>query len=541
VIRRHVLAALATGVEAGDDDAARAATARTDWVLRGSVRRQLERALIDAALVSRALVSSADPEGMRHVQRVAALSLAGRYDIDATDREEVTDAYGRLAAPAPPAAPVATIAVVAAGVIALGLFVWLVIALRTPHRMVRPDAPLPSGAYLTGGAPARDDELEAFLVTELSTLSVESDAERHGSPVSRTRSSHLAALRDAPLIVKRGPGLLRSWREMLDAFDHWVDVPSLSRGFHKAEAELRVRTEAVSDQLAALGLGYHLMTSVMMDRRSAHAGIFVFAVERVAFVRARGEPRRVLELRRLDHLNLRFTVLGMQTEELGDPVVMLDEVEDYVEDRVEPVLETEVYALGDDGWRKSPTARRLEAAAGAMIRHELLLAPERGHDGILRAVTASVRRHEARHGLDRDRNEPLRFPGVLAAHVGPDVGTNHRFVLRARAELSAYLCQIASDPVLPHLALWNLASLAFTRDHWDSAESYVAVVVIEGLARRFGIPARGPVVHDGQLDRNRLAALALPIASYTDDDLRKATRELWQDLYGETFTAIVDQ
>jgi len=153
-----------------------------------------------------------------------------------------------------------------------------------------------------------------------------------------------------------------------------------------------------------------------------------------------------------------------------------------------------------------------------------------------------VRRHEARHGLDNDRTDPLRYPAALAAHLGPDDGTaaRRRFLLRARAELAAYTSQIASDPLTPQLALWNLANLGFNKEHWGSPESYVAVVVIEGLARRLGITTRGPVVHDGQLDRGRLAALARPLAAESDDALRTATRGLWQDLYAEPFMAIVD-
>jgi hypothetical protein len=142
-----------------------------------------------------------------------------------------------------------------------------------------------------------------------------------------------------------------------------------------------------------------------------------------------------------------------------------------------------------------------------------------------RVVVATVRRHEARHGLDNELAEPLRFPAVLAADLGPMAeGTHQSLVLRARAELAAYLSQIASDPVTPQLALWNLASLGFNRDHWGQAESYVAVVVIEGLARRFGIATRGSVIHDGQLDRSRLAALARPLALLSDDDLRAVAR-----------------
>jgi hypothetical protein len=52
VLTRHVLAALADGIAANDDDAARSALARIDPVARGFARRKLGRALIDAELVA---------------------------------------------------------------------------------------------------------------------------------------------------------------------------------------------------------------------------------------------------------------------------------------------------------------------------------------------------------------------------------------------------------------------------------------------------------------------------------------------------------
>ena len=70
VIKRHVLAALAAGIAAGDDDVARKALRKTDWIVRGMARRRFERALIDAALATNEL-NSADPEVARHIQRVA--------------------------------------------------------------------------------------------------------------------------------------------------------------------------------------------------------------------------------------------------------------------------------------------------------------------------------------------------------------------------------------------------------------------------------------------------------------------------------------
>jgi hypothetical protein len=551
VIRRHVLAALATGVEAGDDDAARAALASTDWVLRGAARRSFERALIDAALVSNAMVTASDIEGMRHVLRVAALCVA-KNDVDATDRGEVTDAYAKLPPARPTTAPVATIALgVAAALVALSL-VWAVVAIRRPHHHTRAPAPLVAGAYLTGGTPARDAELERLFVTELPSLVVQTDADRHTGRDARKPDVRL--LRESKLIAARGTALAAAWRDMIDALDRTVDIAVKSHGFHDAESELRASTQAVSDQLAALGIGYHLEADVLTDKRTAHAAIFVYRVEDVVYVRAGGEPRRVLSLRRLDRLNMTHAVLGMQTEELGDPVVLLDQIDDFVERRVLPIvgegydyLDGErvsvgaPFTIGDDSYFHSARGLELSRVASEAIHRELNpIFARGGADAVRAAVVASVRRHEARHGLDNDRDEPLRYPAALLANVGPGDGKTARFVLRARAELAAYTSQIASDPVIPQLALWNLANLGFTKERWGTAESYVAVVVIEGLATHLGIATKGPVVHDGQLDRARLAALAAPLAAVPDDQLRAAARELWLDFYGEPFMAIVD-
>jgi hypothetical protein len=63
--------------------------------------------------------------------------------------------------------------------------------------------------------------------------------------------------------------------------------------------------------------------------------------------------------------------------------------------------------------------------------------------------------------------------------------------------------------------------------------------VISGLARQLGIRSPGNVIHDGHIDRSRLAELALPLAAESDDALRTAARRLWQQLYDEPFIAIV--
>jgi hypothetical protein len=535
VIRRHVLAALATGVEAGDDDAARAALAHTEWPLRRSARRSLERALIDAALVSRAMISHADADEMRHVQRVAALSLVGHYEVDATRRDEVTDAYAKLPPAYRPTAPIATILLACSAVLGVALLVWAVILLRTPTPRARIAPTMPWGAFATGGTPLANKSIEHLLSDELPSFVIKTDDDRHGAPIEqRVRAAYGDELRTSKAITSYGPALTRAWVELIDSLDNWADSPTHTRGYHDAGERLRAAAQGVSDQFAAVGLGYHLEADVFSERGAAHGTVFSYRVEDVVYVRAGGEPRRVLSLRRLDRINVTHAVLGMQTEELGDPVVLLDQVDDFVNQRISPALYLDQFTLGDDSFVRTGTGRDLAYAAGAAISRELA-SLNFNKPLITKVVVATVRRHEARHGYEND-HDPLPYPSALAHELGDG---HPAFVQRARAELSAYTSQIASDPITPQLALWNLAQLGFNKERWGTAESYVAVVVITGLARQLGLRSPGNVIHDGHIDRSRLAELALPLAAESDDALRAAARRLWQQLYDEPFIAIV--
>ena len=271
---------------------------------------------------------------------------------------------------------------------------------------------------------------------------------------------------------------------MIDAFDHWVHVPVKTKGFHDAENALRATTQSVSDQLAALGLGYHLEADVLVDAPSRTT-----ADLRVPWCRGRVRPCRrragcVLSLRRLDHLNLTHTLLGMQTMELGDPVVLLDQIEDFVARRVAPVLGEgrgdgfafgAPFPLGDGTWFNTRTGLDLSIAATEAIRKEIApIAARDGVGGLQRAVIATVRRHEARHGLDNDRDQPLRYPAALAAHVGAETPATRRLLPGRPARSSAYTSQIASDPVMPQLAV-DATEPRSTRIVGISRRTYVAI------------------------------------------------------------------
>lgn len=384
------------------------------------------------------------------------------------------------------------------------------------------------GAFATGGTPQLDKELEQLLADDLIQLVIETN-DRH-TPV--VRSGHEAALRRAPAIVSRGQGLATAWNELLDAIDAWPTATTAKQR-HTAEARLRVASQQVSDQLAAIGLGYHVEAATLPNFDEA---ILTFRVEDVVYVRAGGQPRRVLSLRRLDQTNIEHSALGMQTEEHGDPVVLLDQVDGFVADHVIPALTDGIYKVGDADFMRTHIGVRTIHAAGAAVARDLAFA-NRNLALVTRTVVASVRRHEARHGYDNDLDEPLRFPAELSALTG---GKPSAYTWRARAELAAYVSQIASDPRAPQLALWNLANLGLNKEHRGSAEAAVAVVVVTGLCRQLGLPATGAVTSDRHVDRSRLAELALPLADQSDDNLRRAARQLWKELYGEPLIAIVD-
>ena len=623
MVRRHLLAALARGVESGDEDAARAALARVDWVLRGLARRRLERTLIDAQLEAGPYGASGDPAAMPHVMRIAALRLRrrrARPTTDVTDVGAVADAFAAL--PPPPPISHAPIATVFAAVIATALVTTVIvraIVTAPPNRsFVRALPPPSAGAFRDGGTPLEDAAIEGVLKDTLPALIIATDR-----AVNKTDTSDPERLRlhveaaNAPA-MQRHAGLAETWPALVESLDRWAHLTPADHAWDRAVADLRGRARAVSDQLAGLGLGYYVEGDAVLGGGLRHGVVFTYRIEHVAFVARGTRVRRVLGLRRLDRLNLSRSLLGMHSSELGDPLLLLDQIDEHVATHLLHLLsEDGSYPLGDGRYR----ARRgdlLGAVAGNAVRAELFealgpdaptaqrigelaadraeklrawqeylhlkdlslrrvdtallppnylpsLAPvlpeeqrarmaqldaEMAELGVPRIaarlhdlVAATVRRHEAQHAFDGDRATPLLHPTSLMMMVGPILdadGVEQRLAIAARTELSAYVAQIASDPVTPHLALWALARSAFDRTRWGRPESYVAAVVIDGLARELGVPSVGVVWHDGKLDRERLRSLALGIAERRSDEVRAAAARLWTELFGERFVPLVD-
>jgi hypothetical protein len=595
-------------------------------VIRGVVRRRLERALIDAALATNELGGAVDPDAARHVQRVAALAIAKARVDDVTDRARVETAYRALPVAAAPKLPLvtATVVLVVAAVVVGATSIAGPTCRPTCHPEPRTyHRPLPTpvaGAFKDGGVPLGDPALEALFGDKLAKLVIESDRDRQSGGVNEDRKAHSVALIAAPEIQQHGPAMSKAWADMLDMLDRWVTVPASSRELRDIARQFRYRVRAVSDQLAAAGIGLFLEGDVIIHGSGvANALIYAYKVEEVVLLDAGGKPQRVLSLRRLDRLNMSHTLLGMQSTELGDPVVLLDQIDEHVATRVLPVLAPGApYPLGDDAWMRSD-GKQLAVLAGDAIRQELsgvlgadasaaheiaALLRERGtiidewrevlerrgwrlartdelflpehmteqlHGDVPRAqrdrvdaiedelaqlqgpriasrchqlVASTVRRHEAQHGLDDDRDQPLPYPAILEAYLGDELdadGEPRRSVASGRAELSAYISQLANDPVTPQLTLWNVARFAFHRQQWGTPESYAGVIIVEGLARHLKLPSDGPVIHDHTIDRARLAKLIAPMTTMLGDQLRGGARALWRELYGEDLVPVVDR
>jgi len=594
VLTRHVLAALAAGIAADDEDAARAALGTIDPVARGFARRKLGSALIDAHLI-------ADGQPPAHIMRVAALALAGR--TVPVDADRVAATYAELPPPRMPRVPVWTIATALVALLIAG-GITAAIALHPGPKSrtyVRPLPPPSAEAFAKGGVPLHEPALDTLFATSLTKLVVDA-----GTATEARRddlSAVLAPITAPAAISAHGPALAKSWATLISTFGDAVHACERGGRIDHDDMLLREAARDVSAELAKVGEGYVIEGRI----KGGFAYLQAYRVDEVVFVKTAGQPRRVLSVSRADQLNTAYAVLGLHSEGLADPVLMDERIDDFVATDIIPVLAKDApYPLGDHEWTLSAQGKQLSATVGATVRAELVaaLGPDapnamkiaallverrdlldqwrdtfsRHHmrmvatdelflpDGMLdqlegfvphyqrervdaientiaeldapriasrihELVAASVRRHEATHGFDADRDTEPRYPQPLADMLGPPhdgEGNPVPIVRAARAELSAYLSQIANDPVTPHVAYWHLARQAFTEDRWGTGEMFAAYVVTEGLARHL-TPPLTPVGRG----RDRLAPLADAIAHTPGPKLREAASALWTELYGE--------
>tara|TARA_R110002073_G_scaffold140253_6_gene290743 strand:+ start:4765 stop:6390 length:1626 start_codon:yes stop_codon:yes gene_type:complete len=141
----------------------------------------------------------------------------------------------------------------------------------------------------------------------------------------------------------------------------------------------------------------------------------------------------------------------------------------------------------------------------------------------------SVERHEAQHRLDLAELYKLPMPEELAAYVG-ELPDGYRgeggMASRALAEMSAYLSELARDPLTPRTNLTLLARYLLNRDMWGMGESYAALVIFEGLAAELGLD-HTPLVVRRQIDRAVVAQLFMAFTDLDPDTLQDASMMLW--------------
>lgn len=529
VLRRHVLAALARGIEAADEDVARSALREIDWVLRAAARRRLERVLVDASLAIAAFDDT--PAAQRLRMQAAALLVETALPADVS---AIPAAYATLAVPRPLRLPLVTVGMGLVAALACATLIAMTVQVATAAHgdFSRPTPPAPVGVFRDGGVPDRDAAIEHVLAVELPALV----SDRGLDPSHRRARAR--SLREHPAFATHGPALHDAWRHMIDAIERWLDPEAASN-----LGELRARIAVVSDQLAAAHLGYYL-EAALTERHRRRPGIYTYRIDEVGFVRANDDRMRVLGVRRLDKLDDGLAALGLASDELEDPIVLLDQIDSKVLRDVMPVLGGRNYSLGDDAYR-TRQGRAAMAAAADGIRRELATAlgsdigaPDAARARLRKLLTASVRHHEAQHGLDHDRD--LGHPSLLAEATGEPATSV--FSVRARHELSAYLSQVASDMWIPQLVLWNLSRHAFRGYRGRKVEeAYVAAVVVEQIAAELGVRAPGPVVTPEGIDRDRLSELVAPIAARSTAEIRTAAAVVWTRLFERRLPRIVDQ
>lgn len=362
MFRRHVLAALATGVSARDEDAARAALRRIDPIARGFARRRLERSLIDAALACDAAQLQAPPA--EHVMRVAALATAGRAADNVADQAAVANAYAALPARAMPRLPLWTLVTLLVTASLIGSVAFYIVTRPgpPPRRYVRPLPPPSADAYVKGGTPLADPAIDKLLRDDLTELVV--NGNRAGA---NDRERMLAGLRTPEPILARGKQVAKAWDSMLDAFEKAVAVAQNGRPTGRDYDEIREAVRELAGAFIEVGLGYHLEGRF----KGGSPIIQAYRVEQVVFVETAGAPRRVLSLRRLDNLNTAWAALGMHDEDVGDPVLHLDRIDVAVATTVLPVLaSTAPYPLADREWMLWDANKAVASKIGDAVRRE---------------------------------------------------------------------------------------------------------------------------------------------------------------------------
>ncbi len=196
------------------------------------------------------------------------------------------------------------------------------------------------------------------------------------------------------------------------------------------------------------------------------------------------------------------------------------------------------YDLGDVQFPESADHIALRHVREAELELRAVDARE-AYRVLVDARALSVAEHEVQHRLDYEADRLIDVPVQLNQYTGNTGALErvNRRAERANAELSAYLCQIATRPALAWTSLVHVASFIMSRPSWGMPEAYAAVALFEGLADEAGI-AHGPLIAGRRIDRGEASRIYGELRARTSDELSSLARDTWASLYGEELVEI---
>ena len=373
MIRRRVLHVLALLADAEDRRAVRrAAYPAISPVIRGSVRKRVERAMSAAYL-------EAIEADEAHVHRLAYLAVAGLPDDAhlgvAAVKARFDEARRGVSAPSKhgPSAVGLALLLVACGV-AGGVVWWQ----TRPLEALRGSTAETSDAWTRGGRPrAGTPEQRALFEDVLPDWVVALDRvhqsrARNDDRTPDPQSVEALAASTSNLLSRAESALGRDTTSFLHALTDQAEELVLGRSMPAPDSHLR-SIDAFVGVLADQGLGYYVDAELMV-RRDGKPGARVlmstYVVEDVAFYYSGDDRVRVLTLTRLDSLSFGRSVLGYTREQVSDALVLQARIETHLVDFLLPSLgqDARMPLVDHESTRGEEWPSEVEAAAGADAR-----------------------------------------------------------------------------------------------------------------------------------------------------------------------------
>lgn len=441
VIRRALLAALDDAVRAGNPDHAAAALRGVDPIVRALARARLRQVLARARLSTQ----SDDPVHLARVAfLIAAVGVPGA-DFDDVAGIDVEYEQARARLRAPRRGPWLTLALVLFVAVSVAATIVVPIWLRPydPRREV------------VGAALSRDVPAFVVALSRGGTPSPELDRARSGATAARVKQA-------------LGAEAARSFDELLAATEALGAAPRAERPmldrFHAAAA-------GFDKSLAARGLPYFVDTDLLSRGPRVSPVLLTFYVEREATVVSGDTRVRVVQLWRLDDLNLVQGYLGYTRPSTPAALVLLDQIESDLVQFVLPALpDGEPMSLVD---RETELAgeewvRPLETWGGELLRKHYAAVPDARVTDARRVGQLLARRRALIEKWQRDLaglGHILRVPERLI----PEADYSEELSLRVpRAELGEWdslHAELTSDKVLS-------AFVAFRRGYAKAVERH---------------------------------------------------------------------